>query len=440
MAFARKTIQIVIALAVGEFGSGYNQITIQGLPVSVELGGTGDGGRAVADVVIDGLKLSLMEQLTTLAFAPQARLKNFITINVGDEGAQLVTVFTGDIDTAFADFLSAPAISFRIHALSGQYAALMATPPITVDGAMQVADLMKQFATEAGAGFVNHGVNMLVRNCVFVGSPYQKAEQLARQQGLNFYVGNDGNFHVGYMLAPSDVNAVVLNRNTGLLGYPTFSSDGIELNAIYDPNFAVQNPIVVESVVPKASGKWYITKVTSHLEAYKASSGQWTSSISATTAQHFAEMQQKEEQSRAKGGSGVTGAVGNANLPIDQGMAEGEKQWLGATMDNHSEGCAEAAGKVGSYYSPFLKQECQNGVVGVPQMVSDAGNQVIPFDASQLQKGDCIVYGDDDHVVIYDGNGGYIGNSSSQDMVVHGTNYNEMGGLTPTKIIKTSQF
>ena len=51
-----------------------------------------------------------------------------------------------------------------------------------------------------------------------------------------------------------------------------------------------------------------------------------------------------------------------------------------------------------------------------------------------------IVYGDNDHVVIYDGQGGYIGNSSSQDMVIHGSDYNEMGSLTPSKIIKTSRM
>ena len=42
-----------------------------------------------------------------------------------------------------------------------------------------------------------------------------------------------------------------------------------------------------------------------------------------------------------------------------------------------------------------------------------------------------------DHVVLADGKGGYVGNSSSQNKVVAGDNYNEMGGLTPTKIIKT---
>ena len=132
---------------------------------------------------------------------------------------------------------------------------------------------------------------------------------------------------------------------------------------------------------------------------------------------------------------GIT--IGN----IDEGMSSGEAAWLGATMDNGTEGCVEAATKVGSYYSPFLSQEQQNGVVNVEDLEADAGSgNVISFDSSQLEKGDIIVYGDQEHVVIYDGAGGYIGNSSSANEVMHGSNYNEMGGMTPTQIIKTSQI
>ena len=134
---------------------------------------------------------------------------------------------------------------------------------------------------------------------------------------------------------------------------------------------------------------------------------------------------------------GTSTGAGSNN--VDEGLDAGANAWLGATMDNGANGCAEAVGKVGSYYSPFLAQECNNGVVYVPTMVQDAGANCIPFDSSQLQKGDVIVYGDDDHVVIYDGAGGYIGNSSSQNEVIHGGDYTEMGGLYPTKIIKTSQ-
>ena len=52
-----------------------------------------------------------------------------------------------------------------------------------------------------------------------------------------------------------------------------------------------------------------------------------------------------------------------------------------------------------------------------------------------------IVYGDESdpqrHVVLYDGKGGYIGNSSSRNQVVQGSDYNQMGDWHPTKIIKS---
>lgn len=138
-------------------------------------------------------------------------------------------------------------------------------------------------------------------------------------------------------------------------------------------------------------------------------------------------------------------ATGGGDLNISAGMQAGWNAWGYQTMDNGTEGCCEAATKVGSYYSPFLAGECNNGVVSVPTLVGDAnaaGVPVIDFDASQLEEGDCIVYytseGADGHVTIYDGNGGYIGNSSSQNMVVHSGDYSDCG--TPMRIIKTSHY
>ena len=107
-------------------------------------------------------------------------------------------------------------------------------------------------------------------------------------------------------------------------------------------------------------------------------------------------------------------------------------------MPSGDKGCVEAATRVGSYYDDFLKQEADKGQASVPGLVADAGDRVIPFDASKLEKGDVIVYGDRDHVVTYDGNGGYVGNSTSQGRIVHGSDYREMGDLQPTEIIKTT--
>ena len=111
--------------------------------------------------------------------------------------------------------------------------------------------------------------------------------------------------------------------------------------------------------------------------------------------------------------------------------------YIGKHMDNGENGCAEAVTKIGANYNSFLADELGKGVVNVDTLVKDAGDNVIPFDASDVQAGDVIVYGDNDHVVLADGNGGYVGNSSSQQKVVQGDDYNEMGGLKATKIIKT---
>ena len=131
---------------------------------------------------------------------------------------------------------------------------------------------------------------------------------------------------------------------------------------------------------------------------------------------------------------------GNGSLQVDKGLATGFDAWGGTTMDNGRNGCAEAVGKMGSYYSPFLAEQCNNGVVYVPTMVNNAETAGLleDFSAGSLEKGDVIVYGNDDHVVIYDGNGGYYGNSSSKNVVMHGGDYNSLD-MTPTKIIKASR-
>lgn len=144
----------------------------------------------------------------------------------------------------------------------------------------------------------------------------------------------------------------------------------------------------------------------------------------------------KSSSGKMKGKRGT----GNGSANVDAGLSAGWDAWGGTTMDNGPEGCAEFAGKCGSYYSPFLAQECDNGVVGVEGMVSDADSAgLLSYDTSDLQKGDVLVYGDNDHVVIYDGQGGYYGNSSSQNVTVHGGDYTEMDGMQVTKVIKASR-
>lgn len=132
--------------------------------------------------------------------------------------------------------------------------------------------------------------------------------------------------------------------------------------------------------------------------------------------------------------------ISNGSGSVDAGLTAGWNAWGGQTMANGANGCAEFVGKCGSYYSPFLAQESNNGIVGCEQMVSDADSAgLLSYDTNDLQKGDVLVYGDNDHVVIYDGQGGYYGNSTRRNVTVHGRDYTKMSGMQVTKVIKASR-
>lgn len=127
-------------------------------------------------------------------------------------------------------------------------------------------------------------------------------------------------------------------------------------------------------------------------------------------------------------------AKSSSGWDVDNGAG----QYVGARMANGEKGCVEFVTKAGAAGgNTFLQDQLNRGVVYVPDLVANAGNKVIDFDASKLSKGDIIVYDDDEHVVIYDSGYKYYGNSSGQNQGVHGDDYRQMDGMRPTKIIKT---
>ena len=138
------------------------------------------------------------------------------------------------------------------------------------------------------------------------------------------------------------------------------------------------------------------------------------------------------------------GAVAGSSV-VDACMANFE----GTVSPYGSEGCVDRATIAAAGYSPFAAQEYNNGVKGCDQLRADAEAQglAIPYDPSQLEKGDIIMYNryskpdPNWHVVVYDGSGGCWGNSSN----VYGCFHHYEGSIDmgsdyyPATIIKTSR-
>jgi hypothetical protein len=270
-----KTIRVTIILAEGEFDGGGNTKIIEGLPVSVSIDKNGQPEKHTAKVSIGGMIMADMERLTFLAFRPLQKRKNKILIEAGEKGAELATVFKGDITSSFPNFQNAPDVTFDIEAMTAGWSFQIPESPTSVNGEVAAADLVEQFAKSAGFAFVNNNVTATVQNTTYNGSPVQKAQQVAREINVELIIDDDT-----FLIQPWGTvrgDAVLLNPSCGLLGYPSFSNDGVTCDSFFNPKITLGGQVKIESIVPKASGYWKVTKLTHSISAYTSSTNWKTS-------------------------------------------------------------------------------------------------------------------------------------------------------------------
>ena len=130
-----------------------------------------------------------------------------------------------------------------------------------------------------------------------------------------------------------------------------------------------------------------------------------------------------------------TGATGTS-AQVDTAFAMNE----GRVSPYGSVGCADAVTSAGSYYNADLAEEYKKGTVSVPVLRSNLENKgyITENYNGYANKGDLLIYGDNDHVVISDGSGGCFGSSSSAGYArsYSDVNYAYGDGEPPTKIIR----
>lgn len=278
--FTEKALRVTIKLAEGQFsGTEENTVIIQDLPISAEITKQGGDSKNSAKVTIENLKLETVKQLTVLSFKRMETYKNIIQIDAGTKGAELTTVFIGEITSSIPKIDDSGVLSLEIEALVGYYPALIASAPVSVQGTTTIDELMKGFAQEAEYEYENKGITGSVANSVFIGSPIAKARQLAKQADIDLIIDNQ-KFTIQPFVAPKEDEPPLLSANTGMIGYPSFSTDGIEVNCLFNDKVKIGGYFKLESILPHASGEWQIVKVVHKLDANQTSGGAWDTTVS----------------------------------------------------------------------------------------------------------------------------------------------------------------
>lgn len=295
MALIRRLIDVTFELGTGSYGeSGTNTVTLTGFRVSANVQQAGGAAMGSADVRIWGMTLSKMNQLSTLGMVVTAQKRNLITLSAHNEGEPAAAFFQGTINDAWADLNSQPDVPFIVAAKTALFEAVKPAVPISIRGSADVAAMLSGIANLMRIRFENSGVNVKLSNCYFGGSLRDQARKIVKQAGIQWNACEKGVLAIWPAGGSRTGLVPEVSSETGMIGYPSFASNGIMLRTIFNPSINLGTKISVKSSIQtilskaekpsnptQASGEWIVQKIDHQLESL-VEKGKWFSTIMAT--------------------------------------------------------------------------------------------------------------------------------------------------------------
>lgn len=294
MALIRRLIDVTFELGTGSYGtSGFNTVTLTNLRVSANIQNAGGRSMGSADVRVWGITLSKMNQLSSLGLTVTAQRRNILTLSPHDEGEPPSIVFKGTIRDAWADLNSQPDVAFVVGAQTGGFEAVQESRPISIRGSADVANMLSGIANQMGWGFINHGVTTRLPTSYYPGSPRDQALKIIKHAGIQWNEGEKGVLEIWPTGGHRGGSVPVVSAETGMIGYPSFTANGIMLRTLYNPSIQLGTRLAVRSslqdVLNRAenitlkntqplTGEWIVYKIDHQLESLLPR-GKWYSSI-----------------------------------------------------------------------------------------------------------------------------------------------------------------
>lgn len=266
--------------------SGTNSITLQGLRASCKLQKAGFPQMGGAIMRIYGMTLSDMNDLSTLGQRIYLQPPNTVLIQAGDSSG-LGIVFWGVIQNAYIDFSAAPDVAFQVEAWTEAGFSTIPAVPTSINGSADVVTILKGLANATNMSFENNGVaNVQIPSLYLWGSPFSQINDI-KQQVKNVVnvaiVGESagGKLILTYRNESRLGDVPLISADTGMIGYPSYTPNGIMVKTLYNKNVGFLKSIIVKSqFLPAANREWIVFGLDHDLDTMFPN-GRWESIIQA---------------------------------------------------------------------------------------------------------------------------------------------------------------
>lgn len=283
MSFVERAITLTVTL-----GGGQNGDTVTGTytlsDYRTECAIVINAGYAMGtcEARIYGLPLNLISQLTTIGPTNTVMMgKNVLTIEAGNKGSTLSTVFQGGIRYSFGQFQGAPDVCLSIQCWQALKEMRKNLPPISYKGPVDVAVILQNIANQVNFGFINNGVNVQLVNPYITGSAVQQIRAVVEAADIHF--STDRNILSIWPKNGSRGAVIpVITPSTGLVGYAGFSSQGLSVQTEFMPTILQGMQVnIQDSQLSLVNGIWLVSSLEHNISS-QVPNGPWFTYLNLT--------------------------------------------------------------------------------------------------------------------------------------------------------------
>lgn len=185
-------------------------------------------------------------------------------------------VFKGTILEAQPEYRAQPDVYFGVLARTGYHQQIQAAAPTSYPYSVDIGVAADDIGTRMGFKvLVSPDVTGTLSSPYFTGTLSDQLAQACRAANTDFYFLGDTIFITKAGTPFKARPAVLLNADSGLVGYPVYERAGLEITAVYDPAFTCGTAVELSGTpVPSANGRWNPIAMTHTLEC-ELPKGQW---------------------------------------------------------------------------------------------------------------------------------------------------------------------
>ena len=275
MSFEDRDVEITFILNKDTFDNGDNQLVVSGLRCQITIENAGGYTGSMATLEVWGMSESDMNHINTFGQIWQKITNREVIVRAGNASKNTMSqVFAGTIADANIEYMDAPNVSLYVIAQTGYGNQLMPAAPNSAPGSTDVAQRISTLAQSIGFKVVNHGVTSYLTDHYSYGSAIEQIRDIARAAQIDIAIANNQVDIWPTQNGDTNEEAIILSPETGLVGYPSCTNNGVRGKAEFNPDITRLRQLNITGSVKQGSGTFFVQNVTHQLSC-QLPNGPW---------------------------------------------------------------------------------------------------------------------------------------------------------------------